>query len=215
MGRQTLRDWVHDSAPPGLIVYSTSCAGDGSISGAEARERFGVEFHQRYVGKFLKKLGFSHMSARPPSGAGRADRRGAQKNFPRAVKAPQEGPPETEPVENWLEDEDRIGQKKLDGSINVLLSGDLAREPRTFGSQERFSGGSEPAEALRGCCAPARRVSGGGEAVEEDEPLHVVDEIGHADLYRGAGDAHGSDEELHLVLLNREDMLDPGADFGF
>ena len=28
-------------------------------------ERFGVEFHPRYVGKLLKKLGFSHMSARP------------------------------------------------------------------------------------------------------------------------------------------------------
>ncbi len=28
-------------------------------------ERFGVQFHERYVGKLLKKLGFSHMSARP------------------------------------------------------------------------------------------------------------------------------------------------------
>jgi transposase len=28
-------------------------------------ERFGVEFHERYVGKLLKRLGFSHMSARP------------------------------------------------------------------------------------------------------------------------------------------------------
>ena len=28
-------------------------------------ERFGVDFHQRYVGKLLKKLGFSHISARP------------------------------------------------------------------------------------------------------------------------------------------------------
>jgi transposase len=28
-------------------------------------ERFGVEFHERYVGKLLKKLGFSHVSARP------------------------------------------------------------------------------------------------------------------------------------------------------
>ena len=28
-------------------------------------ERFGVEFHQRYVGKLLQKLGFSHISARP------------------------------------------------------------------------------------------------------------------------------------------------------
>ena len=28
-------------------------------------ERFGVAFHERHVGKILKKLGFSHMSARP------------------------------------------------------------------------------------------------------------------------------------------------------
>jgi transposase len=28
-------------------------------------EKFGVAFHERYVGKLLKKLGFSHMSARP------------------------------------------------------------------------------------------------------------------------------------------------------
>ncbi len=28
-------------------------------------ERFGVDFHQRYVGKLLNKLGFSHISARP------------------------------------------------------------------------------------------------------------------------------------------------------
>ena len=58
-------------------------------------------------------------------------------------------------------------------------------------------------------------ASGGGEAVEEDESPHIVDEIGHADLYRGAGDSHSSDEELHLVLLNREEMLNAGADFGF
>jgi transposase len=28
-------------------------------------ERFGVDYHPRYVGKLLKKLGFSHISARP------------------------------------------------------------------------------------------------------------------------------------------------------
>ena len=28
-------------------------------------EKFGVDDHQRYVGKLLKKLGFSHISARP------------------------------------------------------------------------------------------------------------------------------------------------------
>ena len=34
-------------------------------------------------------------------------------------------------------------------------------------------------------------------------PIQVKDEIGHSDLDRGAGDADGSDEKLHLVLLNR------------
>ena len=29
------------------------------------RERFGVAYHERYVSKLLKELGFSHMSARP------------------------------------------------------------------------------------------------------------------------------------------------------
>ncbi len=28
-------------------------------------ERFGIEYHERYVGKLLRKLGFSHISARP------------------------------------------------------------------------------------------------------------------------------------------------------
>ena len=28
-------------------------------------ERFGVDFHPRYVGKLLQRLGFSHISARP------------------------------------------------------------------------------------------------------------------------------------------------------
>lgn len=29
------------------------------------KERFGVDFHERYVGTILRQLGFSHMSARP------------------------------------------------------------------------------------------------------------------------------------------------------
>jgi len=29
------------------------------------KERFGVDYHQRYVGTLVKQLGFSHMSARP------------------------------------------------------------------------------------------------------------------------------------------------------
>src|SRR6202142_1307416 len=45
-------------------------------------ERFGVDFHPRYVGKLLKKLGFSHISARPRHPA---DRRGFQKRMARPV----------------------------------------------------------------------------------------------------------------------------------
>jgi transposase len=39
-------------------------------------ERFGVDFHPRYVGKLLHKLGFSHKRKAASSGSGRADRRG-------------------------------------------------------------------------------------------------------------------------------------------
>ena len=55
-------------------------------------------------------------------------------------------------------------------------------------------------------------VSYAGEAVEVDEPPEIVDEVGHADLQPGAGDSNGSDEEIHLVFLHREDVLDAGAD---
>ena len=44
-----------------------SCAGAGTLLHLKRviAERFGVDFHPRYVGKLLKKLGFSHISARP------------------------------------------------------------------------------------------------------------------------------------------------------
>ena len=74
-------------------------------------ERFGVDFHPRYVGKLLKKPGFNISRQAPSSSSGRADRRGFQKNFPHALKAHLEGLPKTTPVEIWFEDEARIGQK--------------------------------------------------------------------------------------------------------
>ena len=86
-------------------------------------ERFGVDFHPRYVGKLLKKLGFSHISAQAaPSRAGRTNRRGVQKNFPRALKAHLEGLPETTPVEIWFQDEARIGQKNARSGIGAWCS---------------------------------------------------------------------------------------------
>ena len=74
-------------------------------------ERFGVDFHPRYVGKLLKKLGFSHISARPRHPAQDERTVEAFKKTSRALKAHLDGLPETTPVEIWFEDEARIGQK--------------------------------------------------------------------------------------------------------
>ena len=74
-------------------------------------ERFGVDFHPRYVGKLLKKLGFSHISARPPHPAEGERIVEASKKFPHALKAHLDCLPEITPVEIWFEDEARIGQK--------------------------------------------------------------------------------------------------------
>ena len=74
-------------------------------------ERFGVDFHPRYVGKLLKKLGFSHISARPRHPM--QDERIVEgfKKTSRALRAHLEGVAETTPVEIWFQDEARIGQK--------------------------------------------------------------------------------------------------------
>jgi transposase len=67
-------------------------------------ERFGVDFHPRYVGKLLKKPGFSHISARPRHPA--QDERiveGLKKNFTRALKAHLAGLSETTPIEIWFQ----------------------------------------------------------------------------------------------------------------
>lgn len=40
----------------------------------------------------------------------------------------------------------------------------------------------------------------------------VIDEVGHADLDGGAGDAEGAHGEPHPVFLSREHMLNMGAD---
>ena len=55
----------------------------------------------------------------------------------------------------------------------------------------------------------ARSASGGGEAVEEDKPLHVVDHVGYADLHPGAGDADGADEEVHLSFCSANTCSTP------
>src|SRR5437660_7635766 len=59
MDRQTLRDWVHrfnEEGPDGLINMDLK-----RVLG----ERFGVDLSAVRLGRVLKELGFSHISARP------------------------------------------------------------------------------------------------------------------------------------------------------
>lgn len=74
------------------------------------RERFGVDYHEHMIGKILKQIGFSHISARAPSGPGRARDRGVQKNFAATLKAHLAHVPKRKPIELWFQDEARIGQ---------------------------------------------------------------------------------------------------------
>jgi transposase len=66
MDRQTLRDWVHrfnQLGPDGLC--DVHAGGVEPRLSAVIKERFGVDYHERYVGTLLRKLGFSHISPRP------------------------------------------------------------------------------------------------------------------------------------------------------
>jgi len=69
------------------------------------KERFGVDFHERYVGTLLKKLGFSHISARPRHPA--QDERiveAYKKNFEATLSAHLAHLPPQTPVEIWFQD---------------------------------------------------------------------------------------------------------------
>ena len=75
-------------------------------------ERSGVDYHERAVGKLLKKLGFSHMSARPrhPDQDERIVE-AYKKTSHRGLNAHLDDLPEGTPIEIWFQDEARIGQK--------------------------------------------------------------------------------------------------------
>ena len=74
-------------------------------------EKFGVDFHERYVGTLLKKLGFSHISARPrhPAQDGGSSR--PIKKLPARAEGASRPSAAATPVEIWFQDEARIGQK--------------------------------------------------------------------------------------------------------
>lgn len=76
------------------------------------RERFGVEYHPRHVGQILHDLGFSHISARPQHpGQDVEVMETFKKNFDETVKETLINVPEGTPVEIWIQDEMRLGQK--------------------------------------------------------------------------------------------------------
>ncbi len=49
-------------------------------------------------------------------------------------------------------------------------------------------------------------------AFEPCEALEIIDQVGHADLDPGTGDADGADDEAHAVLLPGKNVLDRSAD---
>jgi transposase len=65
------------------------------------KQRFGVEYHERYVGTLLKELGFSHIGARPRHPGQDGEIVEADKNFPRTLSAHLAGLPKDKPVEIW------------------------------------------------------------------------------------------------------------------
>lgn len=52
-----------------------------------------------------------------------------------------------------------------------------------------------------------------GRLFEADQPFDVVDDVGHADFQRGAGNADRADEQAHSRLLFGKDVLDMAVDF--
>jgi hypothetical protein len=66
--------------------------------------RFGVDYHERYVGRLLKRLDFSHISARPRHLAQDEPIVEAfKKNFPRVLSIHLDGLAATTPVEIWFQ----------------------------------------------------------------------------------------------------------------
>ena len=52
------------------------------------KKGFGVDFHERYVGTLLKKLGVSHVSARPRHPGQDVETIAASKKFPPDAEGP-------------------------------------------------------------------------------------------------------------------------------
>ncbi|MFN7322422.1 MAG: IS630 family transposase [Methylobacterium sp.] len=115
-------------------------------------ERFGVAYHERTIGKLLKAMGFSHMSARPrhPMQDG-ATIEAFKKNFRRTLAAHLQGVTRKKKIEIWFQDEARIGQKN--GLVRQWARrGTRPRQP----ADQRYE-----SAYLFGAICPARGVAAG------------------------------------------------------
>lgn len=75
-------------------------------------ERFGVIYHERTIGKVLKDLGFSHISARRRHPGQKPEVMAVyKKDSAETLKAHLAGLPRHRPIAIWFQDEARIGQK--------------------------------------------------------------------------------------------------------
>ena len=76
------------------------------------RTRFGVDYHERSVGKLLAALGFSHISARPRHvGQDARAQEEFKKKFSRTLGENRSGTATGHAHEVWFQDEMRVGQK--------------------------------------------------------------------------------------------------------
>jgi hypothetical protein len=103
------KTWVQDGADPkkdGIVRWRCADLRD------RIKARFGVGFHERSVGKLLRKLDFSNISERPlhPK-SDRAAQAAFKESF--AAQARAAIPPACagRPIEVWFQDEARVGQQ--------------------------------------------------------------------------------------------------------
>ena len=115
-------------------------------------EAFGVEVHERTVGKYLAALGYRRLQVAPAAPENRPGRaRGVQKNFRAAVAAVIPETAQGRPLEIWFQDEARVGQQ---GTLTRIWArrGTRPRAPRDTRYQWAY---------LFGAICPARAVAAG------------------------------------------------------
>lgn len=116
------------------------------------QKHFGVDYHERTVGKILKELGFSHVSARPQHrGQNPETIEAFKKNFPQTLAAAADHLAPKTRIEIWWQDEARVGQKN--GLVyQWAQKGSRPRQPK----DQRYKNAY-----LFGAICPARGVGAG------------------------------------------------------